>query len=863
MKYILSLLLACGVTAVAAQEPSAQEIEQLRAIQHRPLYNAMFTEVPSQRLRLSERESEPHERANPPFLDDTRDPGSRPWFTPVPATPIEAKLSAKPRVNLAGETVILRNYEPGAGLLTYNTADFPLHCAFFKLDAPAYVRNIRIALAGTPGNARVRLFGQDGGTSLPESREDLTTPMDVSKTLPANEVEWIDIPVSGDVRVFENYFYIGIDQFSSGLATVSDDVSHEVLCNAPSQATSVNQYFLHTSGQIAINRNEQNEIVNTAFLVEVTLEYQYDSGQEPQYYVDVTESMGIDSQLLCRSASWGDYNGDGHLDFMVAGVLYRNDGATFTDVSTEAGIDGLPDRTGGQAFVDMNNDGLLDIVFLSKEVKATFINNGDETFSEQPLEGMPELKDRSSDLSGMAFADIDFDGLPDMFLSQNWEIWPSNGDPVPSPNYFFLNDGGGGFVDITDAIYPGGAQDAGNRTHSRGGARWIDYDNDGDLDLYVINYVLQRDELYRNNGDGSFTNVIDIAGIDINSQGGSAHGTGGEWGDYDNDGDMDLLVTQTGHVRFFVFDHRWTTIYKNVGVNLFLDQFGLHGLRYEDTWGSGAWGDMNNDGLLDIYLPAFYGCRYPAVYEQRPDHTFEYKTYEYGFLGHRNGAWATVYSATFVDFDRDGRLDIMTADDGRVRLFRNVHPDPGNYVALDLRAQTTNKFAIGARAHVYIGEDIFTQDVTFGNGVRCQRPARLHYGLGEAAVIDSVVITWPTNPATTETFYGVPVNSLTTITQGEGISSSVDQKVPVKDAVRLYPNPVADRLTVKFDLAAPSRVSAKITDALGSVKHTLYRDRQLLGPITKTLDINAYPAGMYLLQISIDGVHSTHKFVKN
>src|ERR1017187_5418252 len=129
------------------------------------------------------------------------------------------------------------------------------------------------------------------------------------------------------------------------------------------------------------------------------------------------------------------------------------------------------------------------------------------------------------------------------------------------PTYLFTNDHHLGFTNVTTLLYPPGGD-----TLLRYACMFTDYDNDGKPDLYVSNYYLERDELWHNNGDGTFTNVIADKGIDLNSQGGSGHGTGVDWADYDNDGDLDLLLPMLAHPQYMqLYDHQSTTIYRNDG----------------------------------------------------------------------------------------------------------------------------------------------------------------------------------------------------------------------------------------------------------------------------------------------------------
>ncbi len=817
--------------------------------------------LPSQLCLQAQQSSQAaRDAAYPPYLDLINDqPVYLPFTTPAPPLYDARVVRPKQRGDrtLAEET--LSYWDDADGLLgPYNTNDFPLHAAWFKLDAPAYLKRIRVGLIGASGTVRVRVFGQDGGTSLPDLQQDLMTPQIADKpTNSDSEVYFAPVNVNEEVLLDENFFYVVIDEFSPGIGTVSDRMNHEIYCSAPNQAISVYQVFQHSSGQLAINRDQNNTISNNAFLVEVDLDFPTKSG--PRHFRDVTTEIGLPGDLFYETVAWADIDADGWLDLMASGRLFKNTDGEFSDITAEAGIEELPDRAGANHFLDLNNDGRIDIIHISDELWLMYINEGGASFREVEWPNPPQLTDRLGDLAGLAIADVNYDGFPDFFLAQSWEDWPPDNNVIPSPNYFFVNNGDLTFSDRSSLIYGPGR----NRTHSRGGARWADYDDDGDQDLLVINYVLQRDELYRNNGDLSFTNVIADARLDINSLGTSAHGTGGEFADYDNDGDLDLLLSQVGHARFFEeFDHRWTTIYRNEGQGRFADQFGQHGLRYEDALASGAFADLNNDGLLDIFLPSFYGCRYSAVYEQQPDHSFAYKTFDYGFQNHRCGNFNRVYSATFADFNNDGLLDLVTAEERQLRLYRNFNEDAGNFLELDLIPQGGNSMAIGARATVYAGGQQFTQEISAGNGVRSQRPARLHFGLGDATRIDAVKVRWPSNPPLVEFFDGPQLNTIGSLRQGQGTPTSVAADAREQQGLTFWPNPAEHEVHVQLPRLAGASPSLEVRDALGKLvlQRTLENRRHNLS--AQTLSLNDLPQGVYFLRLLHDGAVYGGSFIK-
>jgi hypothetical protein len=347
-----------------------------------------------------------------------------------------------------------------------------------------------------------------------------------------------------------------------------------------------------------------------------------------------------------------------------------------------------------------------------------------------------------------------------------------------------LNDKNNNFTDNTKLLYPDydgtwnypneqwdPANNIVNRNRNSRGSQFVDFDNDGDLDLYVANYFLQWDEFYRNNGNGTFTDIIAQKNIDVNKTGHN-HGTGVDWYDYDNDGDMDLLLSQFAHPRFLKdYDHRPLTIYKNDGAPnySFTDTYDATnfsskiGIGYEETYAGSAWGDANNDGLSDFVATTYYGCRFIDFYQQNDDHTFSNQTFDFGLEGISTGD-----DACWVDFDNDGKLDLAMSDGRKFRLFKNYYDLNFDWLEVDLKGKAGQEsYIVGARVKVHTNNGIFTQEVSLGRGQKMQKPFRLHFGLGRLAEISKVEVRWP-GTTNYEEFYSIQPNKIVTLVQDKG-----------------------------------------------------------------------------------------------
>jgi len=388
-------------------------------------------------------------------------------------------------------------------------------------------------------------------------------------------------------------------------------------------------------------------------------------------------------------AVWGDCDNDGDLDLYVANdksanLLYRNDGAPdfhFTEVGAAAGVDDA-DRGVSVAWIDYNRDGMLDL-FVANDATATpvdgrnrlYRNDGPPDFGFTDLAPALGLDDPVTGWTG-AWGDYDSDGWPDLFVATQ------NAD-----NRLYHNDAGGGFSEV--AIAKGVADNDGNAY----GAAWGDYDNDGDLDLYlsVWSDVSHENRLYRNDGNGPFVEVAEELGVDY-----AGAGFGIAWGDYDFDGDLDLYVLNKGEPNI---------LYRNE-----LRETGL-------------------PGFVDV------ADRYGVA-----------------------DAGAASVSAAWDDYDRDGDMDVCVVNNDVQhpnRLYRNdMHSN--NYLIVEVRGTLSNPSGIGTRVRVVAGDLVQIREVSGGAGYLAQESLPLEFGVGKASRVDSVVVYWPSG--ITQTLTDAPVN---------------------------------------------------------------------------------------------------------
>jgi tetratricopeptide (TPR) repeat protein len=483
-------------------------------------------------------------------------------------------------------------------------------------------------------------------------------------------------------------------------------------------------------------------------------------------FEDIAAKIGLDKTSGGRGLAVFDYNNDGLLDVVIACAhggcnLYRNNGdGSFTDVSVRSGLD-----TAINAFIitvgDYNNDGYEDLFitrlgFYEGEGQL-FRNNGDGTFTDVTAEAGLKMWGPAFSAS---WVDYDLDGRLDLFVANNIGGMFDR----KTPNRLFHNKGDGTFVEVTQAaglstIWP------------TIGSAWGDYNDDGYPDLFLSNGVGDS-QLYRNNGDGTFTDVSARSGIV-----GRCLGSVCLWCDYDNNGLLDI-------VQFTWSDHEnvlhtlrhgegppngWPLrIYHNNGDGTFT----LRGrdLGLTGCWGtmSGNAGDYNNDGYLDLFLgngsPRMDRLEPPVLLEN-DGQRFHNITFAAGLPLSGKG-----HGSNMADLFGDGRLSVLQATGGAypgdlltTRVFCPTRL-PGNYLNVRLAGVKSNRSAIGARICLEAGGHKQYREISGGSNFGCL-PFEQHFGLADATKVDAIHVRWPSGLK--QNFTDLPVNDTIRFTEGQ------------------------------------------------------------------------------------------------
>lgn len=633
-------------------------------------------------------------------------------------------------VHLVAQDSVISSYTTLDGNNFLSGYDYPEQIARILPQRPCIIRGFNIYLDGGVGSCKVHIYGHEGGHIIPSLKNDLIEPINLEKTMVGDTV--FTFVLKDSIKLNNDQFYITLDQFDGDFGVKQDLNYITEFCTS----TNGGDYFPTYKLSRKFSKY-MSEVHHMALDVMVT----YDPVQAPMFK-EVTAKVGLPIDVYNHSAAWTDINNDYWPDLLLGNKLYVNKGGVFTKEEFQSGSQSRK-RTRRSAFIDMNNDGLWDIIVFNKTKSWLYLNSGQGGFKRQAL-NIPAVPH----LQALSISDIDQDKYPDLALAQLWGDYPE-----PKPNYLLLNDGLLNFQNVTSRLYPDSDENYNfpdeiasmkkvrisnrpnkNRNRRSRAMQFIDYNQDGYDDLYVSNYFLETDEFYKNNGNGYFSLLAAPKAL-RQSDSVSNNGTGVAWKDFDNDGDFDLLVPQLAHPRNMLkHDHRGTVLYEN-NQNVFTDITNLSGIQFEETHAGADFGDVNNDGLMDLVTTVYYGCRFVDLYLQNPDHSFQLSTHFSGF-----DKLATGSDVSYVDFNNDGKLDIVFVSEGNFRLFENIADSKNNWIKLDLECSTRNRFGIGAIVKVYAGEEIYTQEVSAVKGQSVQSLTTLHFGLGDNTIVDKVEV---------------------------------------------------------------------------------------------------------------------------
>jgi hypothetical protein len=457
------------------------------------------------------------------------------------------------------------------------------------------------------------------------------------------------------------------------------------------------------------------------------------------HFTDITQSAGLTTRGWGMGIAVGDFDNDGLPDIYVTGyghnVLYHNlGGCKFEDVTERAHVAGGGFSVGA-AWADYDRDGHLDL-FVSRYVH-TDIHH-------LPQPGSPSLN---------------YKGLP-------IEIPATEGET----SFLFHNRGDGTFEEV--------AAKAGvdNSEKRRGmGVTWGDYDNDGWPDLFVAN-DMDANYLYRNKHDGTFEDVGMLTGVALDPSGLELGNMAGDFGDFDRDGKLDLVVSRFGNQPVSLYRNQSEKGFAETTWDAKIGRIGYAPVK----WGIG-FADFDNDGWPDIFiangnvspkadqLPNEARYKEPVqLFRNLGKNGFEEIANESGL---NKGQSRSRRGITFGDLNNDGNVDVVVYNVGAPpSVFLNESRNSNHRVIFKLVGTKSNRSAIGARVTVSTASAIQVAEVTGGSSYLSSNDQRLHFGLGEASVITKVVVQWPSGIR--DEFQNVLSDSIYTITEAAGIKES-------------------------------------------------------------------------------------------
>ena len=510
----------------------------------------------------------------------------------------------------------------------------------------------------------------------------------------------------------------------------------------------------------------------------------------PRFH-NIAADLGLDTFNLAGGACADDFNNDGTLDLVVSTwdpaeqmrFFVNNGDGSFADRTREAGLSGL---LGGINLLqaDYDNDGDVDLLVLrggwlgdsDRHPNSLLRNNGDGTFTDVTfLAGLGEVHFPTQTAS---WADYDNDGDLDLYIGNEstrkglflpQPLGKVEDDRLPFPCQLFRNNGDGSFSDV--ARQAGVTNDRWTK-----GVIWADYDGDRYPDLYVSNFW-EPNRLYRNNRDGTFTDVAERLGV----AGPMASFPAWFW-DYDNDGIQDLYVsaymTEVADLAAaslgLSFDTELPRLYRGDGAGGFEEvSRKLHLDRPSAPMGSN-FGDLDNDGYLDFYLgtgtPDYHDLMPNLMYRSLEGRRFADVSISGGFAHLQKG-----HGVVFADFDHDGDQDIFEQMGGSYagdKYADALYENPGfgnRWIAVQLVGRRSNRSAIGARIQVEVeeeGKDRTIFKTVNSGGTFGANPLRQTIGLGRASKIGRLEVFWPTS-GETQVFQDVPVDRFIRIVEGE------------------------------------------------------------------------------------------------
>ena len=557
-------------------------------------------------------------------------------------------------------------------------------------------------------------------------------------------------------------------------------------------------------------------------------------------FINVAPQLGIHHQFV-HDTFWGagvsfyDYDGDGLEDITLATrngeniAVFRNlDKSSFINMTPALGFSD-PHESKSPLWVDFDNDGDKDFFVANYWGSSRLYQNNDGQFLDITADaGM--LRD-SLTTTAACWADFDNDGWLDLYLT--------NHDPGIK-NVFYRNRGDGTFQDVTDAA---GLQEV-NKNPLAVAA--LDYNGDGWQDIYVGSDRFFGNSLYRNNGDLTFTDVSEASNTDL-----VFHSMGIAVGDYDDDGDLDMYISN---------DPFGNGMLRNNGNGTFSEIASDLGVAVNKS----CWGvnflDYDNDSDLDLYVSVSRGApnNENALFENIGNGRFA-ETSLQGLAGDTS----VSYGNAIGDFNNDGYSDIAVLnEDSPFTLWQN-QAGSNNWIKVSLTGTISNRDAVGSIIEIHRDGGKFIRSTHCGISYLSQNSGIETIGIGQSTIVDSIVVRWPSGGR--DVLQNVAANEFIRITEGEtltGISAAAN--LPSRfELTQNYPNPFNPMTNIGFRISDFGFVVLDIFSISGQYVKTLLRENHSAGDYSVSwdgIDNNGRPvtSGIYVYRLTVRGKTGTH-----